>query len=283
MPFEPFGVRFDIATPLLPPEAKAAIRRRKKGWFASKHGARGWIVGPLICLWLSAFDSQGPMLFGRIAEDGIGTRISGRAGSDLNGVLAYLLLVPALAYFLFDMIMSGAWEWQQLLIIGGLIAASPFLLWWSHKDRKAAEPLVRFVEQAVDVSRNIKQPRFSTAELPSAMTLEVNGEQLGLPLTAHHIHRTLLDLDVDDFALLEVSEDNYVFAARNADDAFEVEWGDGDPLKRFHLARDGGENIPLEDVLAVFMAYASGTDMPPALSWKTVEASEPPSDDSEPI
>ena len=54
MTFQPFGYRFEITSELTPTEAKAAIRSKKTTVFDVKNGARGWIVGPFICLWFSA-------------------------------------------------------------------------------------------------------------------------------------------------------------------------------------------------------------------------------------
>ena len=77
MPFEPIGYRFEVRSPRPPAEVKTGIRSRKKGWFDVKSGARGWIAGPFICLWFSAFDEAGPMLLGIISRDGAGTRVRG--------------------------------------------------------------------------------------------------------------------------------------------------------------------------------------------------------------
>jgi hypothetical protein len=96
MAFQPFGYRFDLA-----------IRAKRKGWFASKTGARGWMIGPLLCLWWDPYDKQGPMLIGWLSEDGFGTRIIGRAGSDLNGMLLFVVIYPFLAWIFFQMARNG--------------------------------------------------------------------------------------------------------------------------------------------------------------------------------
>jgi hypothetical protein len=95
--FEPFGYRFEIHSPLAPAEVKTAIRSRSKDWTDPKNGARGWVVGPFVCLWLNLANPNGPMLFGRFKRAEAGTTITGRAGSDLNGLLLYALLLPLLA------------------------------------------------------------------------------------------------------------------------------------------------------------------------------------------
>ena len=116
MAFQPFGYRFEVRSPSLPSDAKAAIRSRKKAWFDPKSGARGWVAGPFICLWFSAFDKHGPMLFGMITQDNMGTRVRGRAGSDLNGVLMFSLLIPLMAFLTVKLAEDGATSIGQWLV-----------------------------------------------------------------------------------------------------------------------------------------------------------------------
>jgi hypothetical protein len=126
-----------------PSDVKAAIRARKCGWFDTKNGARGWIAGPFICLWFSAFDRHGPMLLGKISEVGTSTRISGRAGSDLNGLIIFIALLPLMPLFLYDSIQAGDFTLTSLFVLSYLL-----VFWLSHRDRREAEPLVRFLKEA---------------------------------------------------------------------------------------------------------------------------------------
>lgn len=80
MDFQPFGYRFEIISHLSAANTKKAIRDKKTGLFDAKNGARGWVAGPFICLWFSAFDRYGPMLVGLISSENFGARVRGRAG-----------------------------------------------------------------------------------------------------------------------------------------------------------------------------------------------------------
>lgn len=151
MEFQPFGFSFEISSNLPPAKAKAAIRSKKTNLFDAKSGARGWIAGPFLCLWFSAFDRYGPMLFGLISSDNSGTRVRGRAGSDLNGVLMFTLLIPLMALIVFEMISGGQATGQQLAVIGLVfLVGGPLIYWSAHKERKDAEPLVRFLRKTLD-------------------------------------------------------------------------------------------------------------------------------------
>jgi hypothetical protein len=148
--FQPFGPRFDIRSPLPPEGVKAAVRTRKKRWFDHKRGARGWIAGPFICLWWHPYNQQGPMLLGRIVEDGSGTRISGRAGLDLNGVIAVVLIAVAAIPITWLLVSSGQASLEGALRVAGIFAALLALGFWARSFfHREAEPLLRFLRNAV--------------------------------------------------------------------------------------------------------------------------------------
>src|SRR5947207_232306 len=115
MAFQPFGFRFEIQSQMPPSQTKAAIRPRLKKWFDVQNGARGWIIGPFICLWFYAFNRSGPMLLGRMSSDGFTTRISGRAGSDLNGMAWFTIIIIFLALVFARPIIDGEASERQLV------------------------------------------------------------------------------------------------------------------------------------------------------------------------
>lgn len=161
MIIQPFGYRVDLLSPLPPRDAKTAIRRERKSWFARGNGARGWILGPLLCLWWNPWDRSGPMLVAWMSQDSLGTRIRGRAGSDLNGVAFYIALLPLMAFFAFEMFKTGTLSLNQTLVLGAIFLCTPFMLWWNHKERHQADPLVRFVAKTLDVRSTLPTRRSS--------------------------------------------------------------------------------------------------------------------------
>lgn len=154
MSFQPFGYRFEVSTLLPPDEAKRVIRTSANGWFTSDDGPRGWIVGPFICLWLTMWWSQGPMLIGLISQDNFGTQIEGRAGSNLNG-MAYLVLIAGGMVFAFvqmarlgDPRLGDLWPFGLLII-----AILALMLWWASNDRHEADSLVEFLRESLKAVR----------------------------------------------------------------------------------------------------------------------------------
>lgn len=182
MGFQPFGYRFEVSSILTPADAKAAIRSKKTSIFDAKNGARGWIAGPFICLWFSAFDRYGPMLFGLISADNFGTRVHGRAGSDLNGVAMFTLMIPLMAWLVIKMISEGQASGRQLLVIALVfLVGGPLIYWWAHKERTDAEPLVRFLRNALTQSTAPSRSMIVTPKIPEGMRLILNGDYLEGP------------------------------------------------------------------------------------------------------
>jgi hypothetical protein len=275
MPFQPFGYRFDFKSPLPPANVKAAIRARKKRWFHSTNGARGWIVGSFICLWLSALDRYGPMLFGTISRDQFGTRIKGRAGSDLNGLAMYLVLVPLLAFFLYQMIAAGEATGNQIAIIGGLILLTPLMLWWSHQDRRKAEPLVRFLQDVSTHSGTLRRPRIGEIQVAKQFELDVSGEKTSDPVTPDSIYEALLASGVGDFIIIAENDATYIQTLAK-ESGMIIEKREGRAAQHYRAVRAGQVRsdessdayFSFEETWQVLAAYISASAMPGFLDWE---------------
>jgi hypothetical protein len=265
-----------MQSPFLPAEVKAAIRSRKKGWFHRKDGARGWIVGPFICLWFSALDRYGPMLFGRVARTELGTRITGRAGSDLNGLAMFTVMIAVMPLLLYKMVSAGDYTSTQLIIPGGLVLFSPLIFWWSHKDRRQAEPLVRFLRDTVTGAGRDLRAKSSKITLSKALTLNVAGENLNGPVTPDAIHDALLAVGAGGFVILLSAPENYIQTAFR-DGGYVLEKREGCREQHFEAKRrsattsasnDAKSALTFEEVREAFVAYASEGATPPFLRWE---------------
>lgn len=274
MAFQPFGYRFELKSPSQPSEVKAVIRSRKKQWFEVKNGARGWIVGSFICLWFSAFNRHGPMLFGRITRDGFGTRISGRAGSNLNGLAMVCVLLPLAAWLFYQALGEGTYTTKQVVIVGGLMAFPLLGFWTSHMFRREAEPLVRFLRDAVTPSGRTLRGRSAMATISKAFSIDVGGEVREGPVTPDAIHDALLEIGADDFVILGSAPETYIQTAF-LDGGYIIEKRDGGAQKHFRAQRravtvteSSDAAFSFEEVLEAFMAYASEGPMPPIVTWE---------------
>lgn len=280
MAFQPFGYPFDISSPLTPADLRKSIRSRSRDWFDMKNGARGWVVGPVVCLWFSAFDRHGPMLLGWISKNTWGTRIAGRAGSDLDGLLILVAITPLMVFCLFMMASTvGSRSLEGAVFAGGFFALiCVIVLWAKHVFRREAEPLVRFLKEAATKSNSSRRAEPTAGTDFSGLVLTVSGEDHAGDVTLDTIYEALLGIGVDGFAVLASAPEIYLQTAWQ-DGGFIIEMRDGDEVRHFRAARSGRPVEPkdrsrltftFEEVLAVFIAYASGKPTPASVAWETM-------------
>lgn len=280
MGFQPFGYRFEVISNLNPTNTKKAIRAKKTGIFDAKNGARGWVAGPFICLWFSAFDQYGPMLFGLISSHNFGTRVHGRAGSDLNGVLMFTLLVPLVAWSVFMMISEGQASTSQLLWIGVIfLVGGPLLYWSAHKERKDAEPLVRFLRKTLSPAPVHSRSVISAADQRGSARLIINGNHLKGQVTSEAIENALMRVGNGDFLIIETDTQNYVQTACRKG-AYILETRKGGPTQHYragrvekatNLTENEGGHFSFEEAHEALIAYASGVDMPAFIRWQPMD------------
>lgn len=277
MGFQPFGYSFETITSLPLAEAKAAIRSKKTGIFDAKNGARGWIVGPFICLWSSAFDRFGPMLFGLISANGSGTRVHGRAGSDLNGVLMATLLIPLLAWLAFKMISEGQATDRQLLVAALVIlVCGPLIFWSAHKERKNAEPLVWFLRKALEQPDTLCNSTSKGRNSIVGLRLILNGETFEGPVTEADVQSLLLQVGNQDFMIIESTEQDYL-QTLNCDGTYILEMRKGGPDEHYQIVRSGettrdleNDRFTLVEVNAAMASYLSGESLPSSMRLQRI-------------
>lgn len=278
MPFQPFGYPFDINYPLSLSDLKKSIRSRSKGWFDMKDGARGWVAGPVVCLWFRAFDRHGPMLLGWISRSPSGTRIAGRAGSDLNGLVLLVAIMPLMVVIVFMMASTGgSRSLERAVITGGVYAVIGVVVLWSkHLLRHEAEPLVRFLRDAATKSNTSRHARPAAGANLLSLVLTVNGEDHGSDATPDTIHEALVGIGPGGFAVLASAPEIYLQTAWRDGD-FIIEMRDGDETRHFRAVRSrrspsskdrSRSTFTFEEVLAVFVAYASGVPTPVSVTWE---------------
>lgn len=277
MAFQPFGYPFDISSPLSPADLRKSIRSRSKDWFDTKDGARGWVVGPVVCLWFSAFDRNGPVLIGWISRKTWETRIVGRAGSDLDGLLLLVAITPFIVFYLFMRASTGGGPSLELAAFAGFFALIwVAALWATHRFRREAEPLVRFLRDAATKSNPPRQTQPAAGAHPSGLILTVSGEDHAGGATLDNIREALLGIGLGGFAVLASASEIYLQTAWQ-DGGFIIEMRDGDEARHFRAARSDRPVrskdqsrllFTFEEVLAVFIAYASETPMPASVAWE---------------
>ena len=273
--FQPFGYDFEVRSFLPPAQVKAALRSRLRDWFDPKPGARGWVVGPFLCLWFSAIDRSGPMLLATIGRDDQGARVAGRAGSDLNGVAVFTALIPLLAFLLYQMVSAGDYTLRAGIVISGLTLASALMLWLGHVERRRGEPLVRFVEDAV--ARAEGRDPSAGATVSGALTLTAAGEDRA-GATAEDIHDALLAVGEGDFMILSTEPETNIQTAFG-DGGYILEKRDGGPGAHFRATRSETPSqaiLSFDEVREALLAYAADAPPPGWLAWERIAPLTPP-------
>ena len=283
MGFQPFGFGFEISSSLPPAKAKAAIRSKKTSTFDAKNGARGWIAGPFICLWFSSFDRYGPMLFGLISADNFGTRVHGRAGSDLNGVLMFTLLIPLMAWLVFKMISEDQASGRQLVVIGLVfLVGGPLIYWSAHKKREDAEPLVRFLRKTLVQPEARSKPRARARSIQQCLGLVLNGTSIDGPVTAEVIQSAFMRVGNGDFLIVEAGPQDYLQTACN-NDGYILEVRKGGPGEHYRAFRNeraisgrakANDTFTYDEVLAAMERYAFGDALPSFLRFEPMKPNE---------
>lgn len=278
MAFQPFGYRFEVSSTLPPADVKTAIRSKKTNLFDAKNGARGWIVGPFACLWFSALDHHGPMLFCQISSDKLGSRIHGRAGADLNGVLMFTLLIPLMAWLVGKMGSDGQLALRQLIVIALVfLVGGPLIYWMAHKDRRDAEPLVRFLRKTLAQPDSRTKSTAGTIKVREGLRLILNGDYLEAPVTDEATEAALLRVGNLDFLIIESSPQEYLQIA-SRDGGYILEIREGGPRKHYQAFRTTLEGPPWEDkftydeVSAALTSYISGDNLPSFLRLEPIDA-----------
>ena len=274
MAFQPFGYLFQIRANMPPADAKAAIRGKKRGWFDPIHGPRGWIIGPFLCLWSSAFDRYGPMLFGLIRRDNRGTRITGRAGSDLNGIIMLAVLMPALLYLLSKIVEEGQATVRLFITFGVLIPLGLLSFWWAHKDRKKADHLVRFIRQAVgEASSERPVARRAIRGGGPPAKLGVGDRASAESPTAEHIYEALDQLTegLSSFLILERDDNSYMQSTIH-NDRFVVEVRDGAKETHRHAVSPTNRNartLGKAQAAEALLLYLEGREAEAPVVWES--------------
>jgi len=264
------GYGFEIASQHPPDEAKRRLKAAMLPWFAAKTGPRGWIVGPYLCLWRSAFDKYGPMVFARIRADGFGSKVSGRAGSDLNGTFWFMLLTPIMAWVVYMAHREGQFSVHMFVTVGIVFGLGlPLTLWFNHVERKSADPLVRFIERSVGAAtpkpRNAGTARSLSAIPVHDARIEIDGVRDDQAPSEQTLYAGLDGLEPDGILILKCGKHEYMQTLR-ADDRFILERRDGSAKDHFRSR----ETLTFAEVVDSFCLYLNRQHTIHGARWERI-------------
>lgn len=280
MSFEPFGYRIDLSSPYSLTETQARLRAGLKPLLEPRSGARGWVLGPLFCLWFTALSRSGPMVFGIISQQGGQTRLSGRAGSDLNGI-AFMTLWACMAIAaLLGVIRKENTGFDDPLLLAVILFGGLPLLWWTaHRDRRQAEPIVCYMRDAVALSGASLRAQSRAVTVVPGLAVSVGGQKLIDPVTPDLLHDLLIGVGPTSALKVETVTSAYLHVTFGGGDyaIAKAEAHQGPPLYAVHKSTEAARRAISRDVFTfeeareIVMSYASSAPDPAFLEWSAVK------------
>jgi hypothetical protein len=215
------------------------------------------------------------MAFAWISSDRTGSRISGRAGSDLNGVLMTLILALLLVFVLIQMIAERAATLSQMFIIGGLVLVGvPLTLWVGHKDRREADPLVSFFRRVAKSQTGVEASSVNLSTKRHSIEVEVSGLHWASEISDKELFEALAGLAANDFIVLAKEDERYMQVA-STPNAFVMEKREGNADLHFQAKLPKGEadgsadyDASLRRAFEALSAFTKGHQPDRDLDWK---------------
>ncbi len=191
----------------------------------------------------------------------------------------FSLLIPLMAFIVFQLIYSGQASTRQLVVFALVfMVGGPLIYWSAHKDRREAEPLVRFLHDTVTISGKVLRTRPPKGVIRSDLVLINAGEQFEGPLTTEALHDSLLNVGPREFVILEAGPETYLQTAFQ-DGNYVIEMREGDSQHHFGAVSGNftsssetapNETFNFDEVREIFLAYATGSPMPRWLRWERI-------------
>jgi hypothetical protein len=163
-----------------------------------------------------------------------------------------------------------------VFLVGG-----PILYWVAHKDRRRAEPLVRFLNDSLTNSGQTLREKSATATISNGLVLSVGGERLPGTLKPQSIHDALIGVGEGSFVVLESGPETFIQTA-SLNGGYFLEKRSESSRALFRAARRDGvpsnagrekHVFEFEEVRDIFMAYASATSEPNFVTWERMDLS----------
>ena len=266
--FRLFGQPFEVRSSFSREKAKAALRKQKVGWFNPKTGPRGWILGSLLCLqWSALYDRGAAVTVARIAEDGFGSRVHGRAGIDLASVGLIAVIAGVVIFSIYSLLTEHS---AAILLFDVAVLLIPgAVLWLRLVSPENPAPLVRFIQHALERS-TVRSTQISPSHLDrtpvQSAKLNVNGQQRRAPPSEYDVAQAILAMKPGGFLIIAFGSSTFMQTALEYD-RFTIERCNGSDQKLDRAQGDFGR----DETIAVMAAYLRGSEPSEQIIWEKAQ------------
>jgi hypothetical protein len=205
------------------------------------------------------------VILARLADDGSGSRLHGRAGFDL-GSLGLIGVIAGVVIFSMYQLMLQSMDPALLLLFSAIFLLIPgAVLWLRLVSPEDPAPLVQFI-------RRVSEPptprpaqaiasQFDRAQVQLAK-LNINGHRLAAP-SEYDVARAILAMEPDGFLIIDFGSNRFMQAALQYD-RFILEKCEGSDEVLFRAEGDFDKN----DVIAVMTAYLRRSQSSVPIVWE---------------
>lgn len=255
-----------------PEQVKVTIKEALSDWFDPREFPRGWIAGPVICLWRTAMTNDN-IVYAVILRDGWRTRIIGFTLSQFARSFFIFALLGAIIWLIASTVQG------DLFLIGTLPlailcgAALAVLIFWPESSQE--DRTVTFLREVVEgqTRKPRLQPAFTrpaTYGEARALELVVSGRSVASLATAEAVIAAFRAMDdgEEEFLILAAGENEFFQSAPGPDEFF-VEWRDGCRERHFVAQCAGSEGKPLamQDALRLALDFLHGAEWSENAEW----------------
>lgn len=243
-----------------------------KPWFAPAPGPRGFVIGPLACIWSGHSTYHRLECLALIRQDGWASRIIGMP-FPAPAFAIWLLAPVGFSLWLIDGMLSG-----QLYPMGAvplLLAAIAFIaggVWIALRTSRLPNPIEKALRKEFAPPPSPAKFAFDLpGQIPARMAMDVSGTRHVSPVSFAELVAALdaLGDGEESFVILGESDSQFMQTAP-AQFGYTIEWRrGGDDWPR--IARRSGDDdlatFQIDEVKHILCAYLSGAEDFPGLDW----------------
>lgn len=219
-----------------------------------------------MCLqWSALGDRTGAVVLARIVEDGLGSRVHGRAGFDLASLGLIGVVAGVVIFSMYELAVQSTDVASLLLFSAVFLLVPGAVLWLRIASPEDAEPLVRFLRRVLEtpaVCPSQHAPSHFGRTPVQSVRLNVDGQDVAAP-SEDDLSKAILAMKPESFLIIDFGSNNFMQTVFEYD-RFILEKCDGSDHELYRAKGDFDRN----DVIAVMTTYLRGSQSSLPIVWE---------------